>query len=237
MEIRGDVSAAHGVMVSWSGFTKGAHAIAKAHGITLLSYREANAVDWNFQGWITPIIYRRDPLRCWFKTNTGDDVEVTIDEIVHVDGGNETISLRTVIEELLHIITGQHMLGQITREVSLDPPVVTSRGERLVIARIEGFVRAFAYSPIPVQFASGHVLEDAGTKLPQITSVASEGIDLLSLQETDQGHELSVDELKKLVGSNLSANTRKRYVRLCVTTTPDERQHGLASQGQKVLNT
>lgn len=58
-----DVAASQGVMISNTGFDAGAQAIAKDNLVTLLSYREAESVDWHSvvgnQAWLARSDSRR----------------------------------------------------------------------------------------------------------------------------------------------------------------------------------
>jgi hypothetical protein len=164
-----DVSASRGVMVSSSGYTKGARAKAAEQGIRLLSYLDATTLDWSsFFG---------EDTRFYFVVTTLKVTEVVtfVDEEEDEPPLDATLGLRTsegdfmgtlesVIDPLKRAIYGSRTfpLGEYTCEVDLGATLVleTHDGPR-TIERIELILNKSArtYTTRP-QIESGHVLLD-----------------------------------------------------------------------------
>jgi hypothetical protein len=222
-------------MVSAAGFDSGARASALDNRITLLTYREATALDWaevtKSGAWLGFIVSRRDVISVEVETPDGHRVLSAAAQVSPEPG--VVLSINDVVQGVLHDLGLPERPGEYTIGVEALGPQRTSdagvnidvRGFRLVCQ-----VRSFEYI-VNLTLASGHVLADSNTGSAKYQEFTSASWDMHQLLASPPVRELTAEMFDQVMSERqqlgtVDLRTAKRFFRVVVTHKPSSRQAG-----------
>ena len=226
-----DIGASQGVMISNTGFDAGAKAIAKDNLVTLLSYREAELVDWHSVvgsgAWLSLVVtHAADIVIAFFDSDQKALSHTPSDNNLYSPGGGIICTVTGLYKQLEESFGISSEMGDFECQVTPDQPMCirTQEGLQLVhTLTMTGKVKGRHYV-VNLGLASGHVLENAGTEEAVLKQVASDSIDKDALLRTP-GREISKEEYELLKSQSALPPVRvqldkvKRYIRLEATKT------------------
>jgi hypothetical protein len=225
-----------GIMISASGFTKGARAVARDERIRLMSYREASDADWKLllsglggeeasRLKITRIDLQ-GPRHFLVRRDDSIIVEVPPNTLLFKPNGERIGSIDSVREQLWKDAQHQSQLGQTEFKAEADICVQDAGTGSFVPVKELRFVGTTVATEYVVNaaLAGGHVLENETKRL---ASIQTKGIDWGQVMK-GPGRVLSADEFadfqaKKEAGMTvmLDPKSTHQYIRLEYTTQED----------------
>lgn len=206
-----DVRASQGVMVSSKGFTKDARQSAQRHGVTLLSYRQAEVSDWSVVGdtssWVKIISRMPTAEVPWAVFPDGSAKPLKHDTpIFALDGSSQGV-IGDITGQLLG--TGETIAGLppgwVNFDLNLDRPscvMVDGKLRQVRIYQIRAYIRAYYYV-VNAPLASGHVLERAPDGGPLYREFHSQEFSLSHIFRTQPRQPLSADEYESIIARSI----------------------------------
>lgn len=224
-----DIGSNQGVMISSSGFDAGARAIAKQNVIRLLTYREAQAIDWqellSEKNWMRMIFSRSEQISV--KAVLEDRVEVDLDGARKFfdSAGAEVMTVAGFLEDFEKTSRPAMRIGSFCWHVKFDSYLsleMSNELKRIVTLVVSGVRRSFEYA-INVNLADGHVLDDALQEKEIYKELVSEGFNWRTLVESQVGLELTPEDEKTRLRDpqfktiSLDLDNLKPYLRFVIT--------------------
>lgn len=230
-----DVKANHGIIVSQSGFSDGAIAIARDNSITLHNYREAQERDWSQvmgpTSWLNFVCKRATIVSAIAATEAGIIKLAPDSRLYHADEGTGA-SLQNVFQVIVgenvdNLPIGSHTL-KVIPEITLSFQGNKDRHNILAID-LDISVAAIRFD-LNLELASGHVIEDSMKDGPAFQEVHSKGIDWAEAIKNQPGVEITQEELEAIQNppggqafvQKVDLTKLNRYIRLVVTKTPKD---------------
>lgn len=223
-----DVSASHGVIVSARGFDEGARAVAKQYAITLLSYKEADEVDWREalgeESWAI-LTWDQTELHSVQVYNNQIEYETSPEtRLIDTDSSN-TITLielvRALTEQVRKLRSFCSFELEMTSEEGLaffieDKPYPLNKlviiGRNLVVG-----------IPFNLVFYKGHLLFDELKQEKMFQQYITDSFDWVKFAEANTSIELTDKDLEEIKGKTKSwihmppRDSENRDVRFFIT--------------------
>lgn len=180
-----DVGASTGIMISNNGFSKGAICAAERYSITLLSYKQAEEMDWqkivNSEAWIKPIFFHSSNEHVFLILKDGKKIEMPPNKSLLCPNRNTQVNRSDLITELKNIVfSTDPKLGDYELEIGYAEPVYyQDHDESYLIDTVilTGHLRALEYT-VNLIFGNGHLLFEEPTQQQVYTEVTSEPFEL-----------------------------------------------------------
>jgi len=220
-----DVGASQGVMISNAGFDAGAKATAREYFIALLSYREAQEVDWEnvigSESWLRLTLTQtvEVSIKAWCLDQL--ELEITNDEELYNQDGDVTLLANELVETVLEESRSLIPIGSFTAEMQIDQPLFfSSEGQfrRVLKLVVNGVNRTREYS-VNLGLAFGHILRNDLTEEQVFQQFTTKSFDWANLISSQSGREVTEEEYQAMLESEgyqgaLSLSNANRYLRL-----------------------
>jgi hypothetical protein len=225
---RDDVAADAGVMISNTGFTRGAKAVARQHRIFLQTLRAAQDTDWQKlvgdKAWIALVSVRIDDVSAAALTESGQRIPVPFDVRFVDKAGQVGDVLRDLFWKAWNQTALPRPLGPIAAEITPETAAVYVQhdGVMTAVARlvVEGRCVARQWL-VNLTLGGGHVLQDAQSGGPVYGELASAGFDWAEIMRSIPGAALTEDQYSEVAQrSQISVDLSKvkRFLRVMVTS-------------------
>ncbi len=224
-----DLGSPQGVMISPSGFDAGARAIAKQNFIRLLTYREAEALDWqglfSSGNWFKMILSRSERIIAKAILEDGVEVDLGGSEKFLDPDAVEVATVTAFLEDFQKSNEPDVRVGPFCWNVQFDPSLYIDLADgrkKILTLVISGVCRTFEYA-INVGLAHGHVLDDVLQEKEVYKELVTDGFDWRKLLESQSGRELTAEDWEALAGDprfkifSLNLEKTKRYLRVVIT--------------------
>jgi hypothetical protein len=197
-------------MISIIGFDEGARAVAKQHGITLLSYQSATHIDWQnafaANSWLTLTWDNTQVSKVTVLSDDGEH-EVQPETRIVIPGSTETFDFLQLAQEFSHISRRALPIGDFQMVLEMEPPLYFSESnatKTMHKVHLTGRNRVFG-APINLAFARGHIITDEASGSTMIRQYMSEDFDWTLVADTEGGKELTIEELRQLQQTSYAA--------------------------------
>lgn len=202
-----DVGATTGIMISNTGFTKGAKSIAKCHSITLLSYKEAEEIDWekivNSHSWVNVIMFHFSNEHLFITLKNGQKFECMPEKNIlgrkNAKDEIKKIIAKDLIQDTRKLLKGDIKLGDYEIEIGYDGEIffeVEDASKLIAVLLFTGNIRAFEFT-INLQLGEGHLLIDESDQKPIYKQVISKSFELASILK-HPNREITPEEYEKM---------------------------------------
>lgn len=229
-----DVRATQGVMISKSGFTDGARAAAKELLIGLYSYRQAHEQDWsnifNPTSWLMMYFTRADDVVFNAVLTNGDTHDFKSGDVIFNEDGTIAVTADDMIKDMRVRAQVKQPIGRfdIKGQPESSMYVVNNKVRYEVdTINISGTSKMFEYIA-NLKLAHGHVLMDTSDDDSIVyTELTSEGINWQHIVNTQEGRELSEEDLSRVnqegrvTVTHLKTENLSPYIRLVVSKTDE----------------
>jgi len=225
---RDDVDAHLGVMISNTGFTRGAKAVAQQHRISLQTLREARDGDWQTlvgdKAWVTLMTVGIDDVTAHAVIADGQSLPIPFDaRLVDRDGKSGDL-LRDLFWKAWNQTPLPRPLGPIAAEITpeLSAVCIEHNNARLPVEKFVVEGRSIARQWIVnLTLGSGHLLQDEKSRGAVYGELASTGFDWAEIMRSTPGTELTEEQYAETVQrSQISVDLGKvkRFLRVVVTS-------------------
>lgn len=225
---RDDVAADAGVMISNTGFTRGAKAVARKHRILLQVLRAAQDTDWQKligdKAWATLIRVGIDDVSAAALTESGERIPVPFDIRFFDKDGQLGDVLRDLFWEVWNQTALPRPLGPIAAEITPEPAAVYVQHDGVMTSVVRLVVEGQCVARqwlVNLTLGVGHVLQDARSDGPVYDELASEGFDWAEIMRSNPGVELTEDQYSEVAQRSqitLDLSKVKRFLRVMVTS-------------------
>jgi hypothetical protein len=202
-----DLGAMRGVLVSASGFSKPAIALADRYSITLLSYRQASDADWHeLTSPESQLYFIIDSItfdHFEIATEPDEDRPLAPDEEIVDASGTVLATVKAFQKMVWQILSDEHFLGSFRRDITIPAGLQLRKGAAITPiqrVRCSGFKKAHLYVLTP-RVSSGHVLRGSADR-PLFQEVHFEDIPWERMAEMGHGIELTLDQYLKNKGKS-----------------------------------
>ena len=205
-----DVGASLGVIISTKGFDEGARASAKLHRIVLLSYQEANVIDWqetfNANSWVT-LTWNSTRILDVYAVSSGQPIAVEPVTVIYLPSTDETGDFSELAKEVLSMTELPESLGDFISDFEFTPPLLFKKGDTILSFEkviIKGRKMILGL-PVNLTFVEGHVIVDDLEKEVILQQYVTESFDWTTIADPRKGIELSQEDIEHLKNSAIGA--------------------------------
>jgi Restriction endonuclease len=229
-----DVSASNGVMISNAGFDDGAKAIAKENHIILISYREAQEVDWRkvVGEWTKFIITGAENISLSAIDASGTEMKLPPSTTLLNEQGSTVCTAKEFFQRFNDDFVGELELGPFKCELTPAESLYMNSSiglKQIQAIVITGVVKGWEHT-FNLRLTSGHVLENTLTQQELYNQVVTTSIDWREALKTHPCREISQEEYEAIRSSKqflpspspVNLSKVKRYLRLVFTQKPKE---------------
>ncbi len=225
-----DVQASRAVLISNTGFTKGALAIGKVHDVVLQTLREAQETDWVAQfgprAWTSIVGVTASDVRGTAVGPTGANIPVTLDTPAYDHEGVQAETVGELFWNWWKNLGRDRKVGQMRFQAVATPgQVFVKLGDRLEeVGRFDvtGLLVAMRWV-VPLQMDHGHILlQHSGEAAYQEFTTSS--FQWRQIMDTQPGEPVTPDEFERMVKeSQMDVDLRKaqRFLRVVLQSKPN----------------
>lgn len=225
---RDDVGANMGVMISNTGFTRGARAVAQQLRISLQTLRDAQDADWQAlvgdKAWVTLVGAEIHDVTAQVVTENGRRISVPFEFRLLDREGQPGDVVRDLFWKGWNQTPLPRPLGPVTMEIIPEPAAAYVQQDhgRMSIESVLVQGRCVARQwVVNLTLSSGHVLQDVHSAGPVYGELASAGFDWADIMTSSPGVEMTEGQYSDVIQRSqiiVDLSKVKRFLRVMVTS-------------------